>query len=147
MSTLRILGYANSKAATIVVDRASPRSLVSAAFLFNNDLNSSFDSTGCDFARLTILVPSEGGYYSSSSLSLQSSTMCVADVVLGADWLALCRIKIGSSTLQRPAPESVVVLPEGHVWTADGTLHFDVRDGWIHLPSRSLLAVFAPTHP
>ena len=100
MSTLRILGCANSKAATIVVDRASPRSQVSAAFLFNNDLNSLFDSTGCDFAHLAILVPSEGGYYSSSSLSLQSSTTCVADVVLGADWLAPCRIKIGSSTLQ-----------------------------------------------
>jgi len=89
MSTLRILGYANSKAATIVVDRASPQSQVSAAaFLFNNDLNSSFDSTGCEFACLAILVPLEGGYYTSSSLRLQSSTTCIADVVLGARGLA-----------------------------------------------------------
>jgi hypothetical protein len=127
MSLLRILGYADSKPAVFVVDRASPHSQVSAAFLYHNSLNTTLNSNGHNEAYLTISVPSQGGYYKSSRLRLNSSVSCTVDIVLGADWLALCRVSAGTDALQHPAPESVQRLPDGHGWTTDGVTAFTLH--------------------
>ena len=105
-----------------VVDRASPDSQVSAAFLFKHSINSLLDSTGSHHARLSVSIPSQGGYYTSGPFRLLSSVTCAADIVLGADWLASCRIATVHNALQRPAPETIAQLAEGHGWTPDGTL-------------------------
>ena len=87
MSPLHILGYANSKPASVLVDLASPCSMASAAFLFSNSLNTSLDSMGRHEAALTLSVPSQGGYYTSINFRVRLSATCFVDVVLGADWL------------------------------------------------------------
>jgi len=107
MSSLRILGYANSTPTTFLVDRASPHSHVSAVFLFKNSLNFLLDSTGRHHACLTVSVPSQGGLYTSSNFRLLASAVCTADVVLGADWLALCRATTMNNVLLQPSPEIV----------------------------------------
>lgn len=106
MNSLRLLGYAESIPAVFAVDRASPHSQVSASFLFRNFLHAKLDSAGCNYACLMVLIPSQGGYYTSSSLQLASSVTCTAvDVILGADWLASCRVTAGVNVLQQPTPE------------------------------------------
>jgi len=122
MSSLQILGYANSKPATVLVDRTSPCSMASAAFLFSNSLNTSLDSKGRHQASLTLSIPSQGGYYTSTNFRVKSSARCSVDVVLGADWLVAVRATIAVNVLRHPAPETVENLAEGHGWTADGEL-------------------------
>ena len=120
MDSLRVLGYANSTPAIFVVDRACPHSLVSASFLFHNSFHAKLDSTGCNYAHLKILVPTQGGYYTSPNIRLGSSVTCSVDVVLGADWLASCRITTEVNVIRPPTVANIGDLPDGHVWTADG---------------------------
>lgn len=122
MAALRILGYADMKPAVFAVDRASPESRVSAAFVFHNSLNTCLNSAGINHVRLSLKVPSRGGYYTSSNLLVVSSAAHAADVLLGADWLAPCRATMGANILQQPAEESIEALPEGYSWVADGVL-------------------------
>jgi len=89
------------------------------------------------------LSPRKGGGYTSSNLRLRSSVRCSADVVLGANWLVSCRIIVGSTALRRPTPESVMVLTEGHGWTADGTLHFNPEEDFVDLASRLFFLPFS----
>ena len=70
MDSLRVLGCTDSEPTVFVVDCACPRSLVSASFLFQNSLHTKLDSTACDYAHLTIFVPTREGYYTSSNIRL-----------------------------------------------------------------------------
>jgi hypothetical protein len=119
--SLQLLGYTDSNHCNFVVDRASPTSEVSAAFLFRTSLHCHLDSTGCQYARLTISVPSQGGVYTSTNLHLSTSATCAADVVLGADWLAACRVTMAVNVLLAPSQDTVQMLPEGHQWSTNGT--------------------------
>jgi hypothetical protein len=119
--SIQLLGYADSNPCNFVVDRASPTSQVSTAFLFRTSLHCHLDSTGCQYARLTISVPSQGGVYTSTSLHLLTSATCAADVVLGADWLAACRVTTAVNVLLAPSQETVQMLSEGHRWSMNGT--------------------------
>jgi len=118
MSSLRILGYTNSTPTTFLVDRVSPHSHVSAAFLFKNSLDFLLDSTGRHHACLTVSVPSQGGLYTLSNFRLLASVACTTNVVLDADWLALCQATAMNNMLLQPSPESVADFPEGHNWIA-----------------------------
>ena len=77
------LGYADTRPAVFVVDRASPDSQVSAAFHFKHSLNPLLSSTGSHYAHLTVYVPSQGGYYISGRFRLLSSVTCTADILTG----------------------------------------------------------------
>jgi hypothetical protein len=120
--SFRILGYADAKPAVFEVDRATPRTHVSAAFLFHNSLNAQLNSAGVNCARLTIKVPSQGGYYTSLDLWLVCSVTQTADVVLGADWISACRATTMANVLRQPAQETLQTLPGEHNWVADGIL-------------------------
>ena len=120
MSPLRILGYADSKPCEFEVDRASPHCQVSSAFLYRNSIHSSLNATGYQGAQLTVLVPSQGGYYMSPNLHFVCSATCTADVVLGADWLASCQVSVAANMLLLPMPETASNLVDGHRWTAEG---------------------------
>lgn len=120
MTVLKLLGYADSKPCSFVLDPATPHSYVSAAFLFENSLHAALDSSGQYHARLSILVPSQGGYYISTDLFLKSSVTCGNDIVLGGDWLSSCRIKTAANVILLPSQENLSRLDEGHMWTADG---------------------------
>ena len=120
MSPLHILGYADAKPCEFVVDRASPHCQVSTAFLFQNSIHSQLNARGYQDAQLTVVVPSQGGYYTSPNLQLVCSATCSADVVLGADWLASCRVSVAANMLLLPMPETASSLVGGHEWTRDG---------------------------
>lgn len=121
MSALKLLGYANSKPCTFLLDRASPHCQVSAAFLFRNDFHSRLDSTARETTHLTISVPTQGGYYTSSDVSLVSSATPTCDIILGADWVASCRVLTAINTIPIPTPEVVSSIMDGNTWTADGS--------------------------
>ena len=121
MDSIRILGYANSEPTVFVVDLVYPHSLVSASSLFRNSLHAKLDSTGCNYAHLTMLVPTREGYYISSNIRLGSSVTCSVNVILGADWLVSCRITTEVNFIRQPAVARIGDLPDGHAWTADGT--------------------------
>lgn len=120
MAHLTLLGFADEQPAKITVDTSHPRSMVSEAFLFNNDFNSMLDQSGRNCRNATLSVPTLGGYYRSTRLSLLCSVVCSADIVLGANWLAQCRPVMGGNAFGQPAPETVNGLPDGHAWVANG---------------------------
>jgi hypothetical protein len=120
MAGLKVLGYANSQPCEFLLDRASPVSQVSAAFLFRNSFYSHLNSSARQYAYLTLAIPSRGGYFTSTNAILMSSTSCGSDIVLGADWLASCRISTAANVIMAPGLESVGRLDVGHTWTADG---------------------------
>lgn len=122
MNSLPILGYADTKPTRISVDCANPQSLVSVVFLFRNALSPHLHPTGYNYAQLTMLIPSQGGYYVSSDMRLVASSACAADIVLGADWTSTCRVSLTANGLSYPVPETIQRLPEGHGWTADGKM-------------------------
>lgn len=147
MNALRLLGYAQTKPCSFIVDRASPHSHVSAAFLFRYALHQRLDSTGKYCSHLTICVPTQGGYYMSSDVQLKSSVTCQVDVVLGADWLACCQATLAVNVLCLPTSEVILKLTDGNSWIADGmfpglTICYNADHS-----SRSIFAVLPPTHP
>jgi hypothetical protein len=120
MTSIQVLGYAEAHPCTYLLDASYPRSMASPAFLFENSLHAHLEVGGVHSARLTISVPSQGGYYSSSEFLLLLSPTRKADIILGADWLRCCRVSAASNILLSPYEGVSVVLPEGHVWLADG---------------------------
>ena len=147
MTPFKVLGYTDCKPAVVLVDRASPYSQVSAAFLLRNNVRNRLSPTRDSYARLTVAVPSQGGYYTSSNMRPVSSIACAVNVVLGADWLGSWQVATAVNVLQQPSSERVASLPEGHGWTADGTSELEMRMNPANDSSRSLPAVFPATLP
>lgn len=121
MTSVEVLGYADDVPCTYLLDGSYPLSLVSPAFLYKNSLHPQLAVGGRQYASLTVSVPSQGGYYSSSAMHLLSSPTCKADIVLGAEWLKSCRALVAVNVLLSPSREIASNLPDGHMWTADGT--------------------------
>jgi hypothetical protein len=121
MNTLRMLGYANDKPCSLVLDRASPHCRVSSAFLFRNSLHARLNSSGCEFAQLDISVPTQGGYYAASQLTLACSVACDTDIVLGADWLPAPLVVTTTNFIRPPPADLLGIMPDGLVWKGDGT--------------------------
>jgi hypothetical protein len=119
MAILRVLGYADEKACTFALDPALPHSQVSPAFLFRNSLHPRLGTSGRACGILTVLVPSQGGYYTSENIRFAFNKTNGSDVVLGADWMSACRVMTAANTVLSPSLESVSRLPSGHVWTAN----------------------------
>ena len=121
MHPLRVLGTADGNPAVFVIDLSSPHSSVSEAFLFRSGINPLLNTSGCHYQKLTLSVPSLGGYYTSPCFSLAGSVMSKSDIVLGNDWISQCRPGFSGNALGCPANETVKTLPGAHKWTANGT--------------------------
>ena len=123
MAPIRLLGYAHSTPCTFAVDHSIPCSRVSSEYLYEHSFSAVLNSKGQESVRLTIMVPSQGGYYTSVAVPLVPSMASNnANIVLGADWVSSCRIRAGSNVLLDPSIESTMHLSDGHSWTADGML-------------------------
>lgn len=120
MHQLRVLGFADGNAAVFAIDSSSPHSSVSESFLFRCGINPILNASGVNTRRLTLLVPTAGGYYTSHKFHLTCSFKCGDDVILGRDWLSECRPNLGHNTLGHPAGHVTEGLPGNQRWTADG---------------------------
>jgi hypothetical protein len=91
--TVRVLGYAGGKPAVFEVDRASPHSCISAAFLFRNLINPLLDSTGVSHARLTVKVPSQGSSCSPVFIKVMLLNRAFIINVLSGSHIYNCRAR------------------------------------------------------
>ena len=121
MCSLCLLGFADRKPAGFIIDKSYPHSSISEAFLFQNNINTVLDSSGCNHQNITLSVPSLGGYYTSPHFPMQGSILCNSDMVLSADWLSQCQPTLCMNAFGQPVPDMVDNLTDGHTWTADGT--------------------------
>lgn len=117
----RLLGFVDGRPATFLVDPSSPHSTISRSFLFQNNVNATLNARGRDFHRATLLIPTLGGFYTSSSFYLLGAVGDDGDITLGADWLSFCRPTSNVNSFGHPSPDTVTHLPDGHMWTACGT--------------------------
>ena len=131
MHQLRVLGFAEQNAAIFNIDYASPRSYVSEAFLFRNGINPLLIDSGSSTTKLTLLVPSLGGYYTSHRFGFACSFKCDDDIILGRDWLSECRPSVGHNALGRPSEQTTQTLPDNQRWTADGTSQWITHGGFL----------------
>ena len=70
--------------------------------------------------RATLLIPSLGGFYTSSNFPLNGAVGGNADATLDTDWLSMCRPTSMVNFLAHLSPDTVDHLPDGHMWTASG---------------------------
>ena len=131
MHQLRVLGFAEQNAAIFNIDYASPRSYVSEAFLFRNGINPLLIDSGSSTTKLTLLVPSLGGYYTSHRFGFACSFKCDDDIILGRDWLSECRPLVGHNALGHPSEQTTQTLPDNQRWTADGTSQWITHGGFL----------------
>lgn len=140
MAPLRLIGYAGSCPCVFSVDLASPRSEISRDFLFRHSIPTNLDASGALCTHLTVSVPSQGGYYTSTNLLLVSSTGNNADVVLGSGWIASCNVRFATNVLLKPAIADVLSLPDVHKWSPDGKRFLELL--WVqahkYIPVRNL---------
>ena len=122
MAPLRLLGITNTLPCVLLIDPASPHCHVSSGYLYRTSLPCKIDPKGCLRSEFTVSVPSLGGYHTSTDMSLAVSPRSDADIILGSDWVSMCRIRFAANVLLEPPLETVVHLPDEHKWTPDGAL-------------------------
>lgn len=103
-----------------MVDLSSPHSSLTKSFLFQHNINPVLNARGHDVHRATLLIPSLGGFYTSSNFPLDGAMGGYGDVTLGTDWLSVCRPTSMMNSFGHPSPHTVDHLPGGHMWTASG---------------------------
>lgn len=123
MPLLCILGLAAGKPAVFTVDPSLPLSFITHSFLFCHNINMVTVPNGRQQQKISLSIPSLGGYYNSVLFSLWCSFTSDCDVVLGRDWLSVCRPIIRGNIFSLPGTDTVDGLPEHHSWTADGMLY------------------------
>ena len=103
MTTLGVLGYANTKPCKFVLDFANPQSRVSASFLYRYSLIAKLDASGCQYAKFQNICPVSGGVFTTLDMLLIIGASGDSDVLLGVDWLTSCQITPTTNALQSPS--------------------------------------------
>ena len=114
---------------SLSINPAFELSRISASVVYNLNLPSIFDKSGLQHSSVEIKVPTVDGFYI-FQMNLIVSYDLPSDVLLGSDWILLCKPVFIESRpfISNPAPETAQELPRPHSWQPiNGSfLHFHV---------------------
>jgi hypothetical protein len=103
--------------ASLSINLAFETSHISASVVYNLNLPSIFDKSGLQCSPVDINVSTVGGFYV-SWMNLAVSYGLPSDVVLGSDWILLCKPEFIDDPpfISNPAPGTAQELPHPHSW-------------------------------
>lgn len=118
MSRVVLSGTYSDYPAKIVIDPNKTKSVLSTDFSCYHNVARNVTSVS-GIAHVTcsgpVIIPTDGGWFR-SQFPFEIEHLPHADVILGADWIAVSQVQVVDGVICRPSWTSLERLPAGHSW-------------------------------